>query len=132
MRGDRLEVVRTWLWQPARHHVGVGDRLDLLDTLRIGEPVERGGNAREFRRFRRHRGQIGAVGWSAQAGVCAGLGQLGVCADARPTPSTLERRQSTAMPMLSMKTKEPMKPMLEIPEITEPAELVGLRRYAEV
>jgi hypothetical protein len=23
--------------------------------------------------FRRHRGQVGAVGWSAQAGVCAGL-----------------------------------------------------------
>jgi len=36
------------------------------------------------------------------------------------------------MPMLSMKTKKPMKPMLEIPEITEPAGLVGLRRYAEV
>jgi hypothetical protein len=28
----------------ARHHVGVADRLDLLDTLRIGEPVERGEN----------------------------------------------------------------------------------------
>jgi hypothetical protein len=36
------------------------------------------------------------------------------------------------MPMLSMKTKKPMKPMLEIPEITEPAGLVGLRRYGEV
>jgi len=39
--GDRLEVVRPWLWQPARHHVGVADRLDLLDALRLGEPVER-------------------------------------------------------------------------------------------
>jgi hypothetical protein len=32
---DRLEVVPTWLWQPARHHMGVADRLDLLDALRI-------------------------------------------------------------------------------------------------
>jgi hypothetical protein len=39
--GDRLEVVRTWLRQPARHHVGVADRLDLPHARRISESVER-------------------------------------------------------------------------------------------
>ena len=35
--------------------------------------------------------------------------------------STFERRRSRAMPMLSMKTKKPRKPMLETPAITEDA-----------
>jgi hypothetical protein len=42
--GDRLQVVWPSLGQPASHHIGVADRRDLLDALRIGEPVERGEN----------------------------------------------------------------------------------------
>jgi hypothetical protein len=53
-----------------------------------------------------------------------GLGQFGACADAWVVLSTFERRRSRAMPMLSMKTKKPRKPMLEIPEITD--DLMGL------
>jgi hypothetical protein len=41
------------------------------------------------------------------------------------TPSTFERRRSSATPMLSMKTKKPMKPMLEIVEITDDAGLTS-------
>jgi DNA helicase II / ATP-dependent DNA helicase PcrA len=34
-------VIRTWFWQPARHHVRVADCPDLFDAFGIGEPVER-------------------------------------------------------------------------------------------
>jgi hypothetical protein len=53
--------------------------------------------------------------------VYAAFDQLGACADAWVTSSTFERRRSRAMPILSMKTKKPMKPMLEIVEITDDA-----------
>ena len=52
-----------------------------------------------------------------------GACQLGACADAWVTPSTFERRRSRAMPMLSMKTKKPMKPMVVIAEMIDDAGL---------
>jgi hypothetical protein len=55
--------------------------------------------------------------------VYAAFGQLGACADAWVTSSTFERRRSRAMPILSMKTKKPMKPMLEMLAITDEAGL---------
>ena len=53
------------------------------------------------------------------------FGQLGACADAWVAPSTGERRRRRAMPTLSMNTKKPMKPMLEILAITDDAGLTS-------
>ena len=38
--GDRLGVVGAWLGQPGHDHVGIADRLDLLEPVALGQPIE--------------------------------------------------------------------------------------------
>ena len=67
-----------------------------------------------------HTAYLGSV--SSSGSLCGGWSARS-CADVWVESSSFERRRSSAMPMLSMKTKKPMKPMFAIVAITDDAGL---------